>query len=333
MTDTEKPLQPDTEKPEKPKDPISDMSRQDIGSIRRSHSVRSLKVLSRLLELESINDELGILIGNLKYNEYRELAKIFMQLSREERKDENTDMSKARIHRLMTFITNSSSENIRNMKDILARREKFNEKEIMQELVLLIRLYYLKGINILNPESDKRKANTIRARDDRDIVVRIGLETIMSIRKSNGVIIASYINERNEIAKWQLRDGKIYIFGRDRSDCFTVKNCSKSIKDTLGGEKCILVSEGIPMKILSRVGLGAEVHGDEVSFYDRASCNAFTVSKGSKDAKLMSRQSRVSAFGSPAMFQDPDMDKFVADCARALRENKIIKQNKQSADK
>lgn len=292
--------------------PLAVLGKPDGGEI--------MSVLTPSPVLEQINDGLGTLIGKLEYNEYRELAGLLMQLRVEEDADTHAERYRVipsfvfddsprvqtRMQKLLDFVENSKSENIRNLKDLLQKRSKFGESDVMQQLILLTRLYYLKGVNMLNPEADPSKESSLKVRDDKDIVVKLGGKSetqVLHVGKLNGQITIFYVDENYLQTQLTLEPGKVYILGRGGYS-FTVKNCAKNIDQVLG-QDCVRLP-GLLHRYLSRVGIAVECIGDEVFIYDRASKNhfAFSWERFSPEGKAMGGKVGISNYYSSPLSQE-----------------------------
>lgn len=289
---------------------------------RAGTGVLAMAALSTKPGLETLNEGLGVMIGNLSYDEYRQFAGIIMKLRIEEDAEKHYDRAanipslsfegwhgpsdvpnarpimKTRMQKLLDFVGAHPSENIRNMKELLEERRKFNESDIMIQLVLLTRLYYMRGVNMLNPEADPEKGNSLRVREDKDISVRVGDKEIpiLYVGKLNGKITVTYQDESFEWSQMNLEDGKTYVFGRIRGS-FTVNNCKKALEDVFGEESLVEVP-GLMERSVSRAGIAIECHGDDVSFFDRASKNtlSFAWEKFSSEGQPVARKSGISMY-------------------------------------
>ncbi len=293
-------------------DIVADNGDQNTGErplviFEKPDGVEIMSVLTPSPALEQINDGLGTLIGKLEYDEYRELAGLLMQLRVEEDSDKSFEFDGTqRMQKLLAFVENSKSENIRNLKDLLEERRKFGERDVMQQLILLTRLYYLKGVNMLNPEADPSKESSLKVRDDKDIVVKLGGKSetqVLHIGKLDGQITIFYLDESDTRTQLALEPGKVYILGRGGYS-FTVKNCEKNIDQVLG-QNCVRLP-GLLNRYLSRVGIAVECVGDEVFIYDRASKNQFAFSweRFSPEGKAMGGKAGISNYYSCPVPQD-----------------------------
>jgi hypothetical protein len=263
-----------------------------------------MDVLEENPELKEINDKLGTQIGKLAYNEYRHLVGILEQL-REEEYDEaiqrrmgqrfgaepkpvapslafpnnleanNGPRAQTKMQRLISFVENSVDEGLRNLKPLLEAHRKFHDHDAMTQLILLTRLYYLRGVNIINPENDPEKPRGLKIADDEEISLSVGSRETPIIRfsKTGDDISVRYsdLNRRTKIL--QLQPGKVYIFGRMGENLFTVKNCEKNIHSTLSEQGGIPVPGVLTDRKISRASIGVEIKDGEIIIYDRASKN------------------------------------------------------------
>lgn len=255
-------------------------------------------------ELVRINGELGMLIQSLPYGEYRKLAGMLMLLRlqeehgpREEKRappppkdriptfvfvekahqpevpEEKQTRMTTRMDRLIELVVEKSPDkDMQKMKRLLEERSQFDEDDIMAQLLLLTRLYYAKGVNMLNPDDGSAM---IELRDDKDMVVSTqGGDPIIAVRKVDGKAIAQYPDERGIWNEIELEDGRTYRFGR-AAENFTVKNCEGGLQQTLPN---VTVVQGMMKGTVSRAGMGVEVRDEKVAFYDCASKNNMSFS-------------------------------------------------------
>jgi hypothetical protein len=278
-----------------------------------------MDVLEQNSELETINDNLGTAIGNLAYNEYRQLVGILEQLREEDEEEKNGKMkprfgaapehvppslvfpapleanektrAQTKMQKLITFIENSPDEELRNLKPILEARWKFHDPEAMKQLTLLTRLYYLRGVNIANPENNPEKPTSLKIADDEEISLRIenNRTPIITFLKTGETISVRYSDLGNKTKLLQLQPGKVYIFGRIGESPFTVKNCEKNIHTTLNEQGGLPVKGIIQDGRVSRAGIGVEIKDGGIIIYDRASRNTLILNS----TKLQTGESMV----------------------------------------
>lgn len=281
--------------------------------------VLAMAALNARPGLESLNEGLGSMIGNLGYDEYRQFAGTLMQLRNEESEESDhgrdrnmpslifeghsdapndRPIMKTRMQKLLDFVEANPSGNIRNMKELLEERRKFNESDIMIQLVLLTRLYYMRGVNMLNPDADPEKSNSLRVREDKDISVRLGQKAtpLLYVGKLNGKITVTYQDMCFEWSQMPLEDGKVYVFGRTAGS-FTVNNCRRNLEGVFG-EKGLVEVPGLMERQVSRAGIAIECHGDDISFFDRASKNtlSFAWEKFSSEGRPVAKKSGISMY-------------------------------------
>ncbi|MBP9771158.1 hypothetical protein KBC97_03270 [Candidatus Gracilibacteria bacterium] len=287
-TEYDEALSGDDSVPVKPTSLTETIFHVDFGAMARA-------VIERPAAPEEVDNSIGRVIGNFGYDEYRKFIGILMQLRDEESKDANPAKSEVkespmswvrpknikspheiRMQRLLQFVSSSSDKNTRSLKELLKDKFKGEESDVMKKLIFLTRTHYVKGVNMLNPDGNPKEKSSLTAREDMNIALSLGTpgNTILRIGKFNGSLVAFYLDERNKSNQIELRDGNVYIFGRNVPGS---KGADGKMGEALSEKGCVMVP-GILDPRMSRAGIAVECTGDEVFFYDRASKNTLNFS-------------------------------------------------------
>ncbi|MFA6305903.1 MAG: hypothetical protein WC651_04235 [Candidatus Gracilibacteria bacterium] len=231
------------------------------------------------------SETVGNHLRNLPEKDFREFAGKLLELRINtliDNKEPKNPPPKNRVKaELIPFLSAHKSQALREMAPHMAARISLIENsaevtqaplEFIENMILLSRLYHLRGINMVNPGSDPLRINSLPLKEGRAYIINLpGKEHVqITINQGNTVITAQ--NGYRAI----LQENIVYIIGRVSAHSLPIKHSDKTFDQIWPPETAqILPGFGINTQI-SRGGIGLEVKQERLSIYDRVSKNSFS---------------------------------------------------------